>query len=57
MRAANRYTTSKKPPINPIQFSALKPLDPLENEVEHGKDSESDRYVEQVEHPCPPADA
>jgi hypothetical protein len=41
---------SRMPPIRPIQFSALKPLDPLEDEEEHGEDDERQADVEQVPH-------
>jgi hypothetical protein len=34
------------PPIRPIQFSALKALDPLQDEKEHGEDDERQADVE-----------
>src|SRR6266849_1107033 len=38
------------PPIRPIQFSALKTLNPLHDEVEHGKHHDRQADVRQVEH-------
>src|SRR6266702_1045546 len=38
------------PPIRPIQLSALKTLDPLHQEVEHGKHHDRQVDVQQVEH-------
>jgi hypothetical protein len=36
------------PPISPIQFSALKALDPLQDEEEHGEDDERQRDIKHV---------
>jgi hypothetical protein len=38
------------PPIKPIQFSALKALDPLQDEEEHGEDDDRQPDIEQVRH-------
>jgi hypothetical protein len=38
------------PPIRPIQFSALKALDPLQDEEEHGEDDDRQRDVKHVRH-------
>jgi len=38
------------PPIRPIQFSALKALDPLHDEKEHGEDDKRQADIEQVPH-------
>jgi hypothetical protein len=38
------------PPIKPIQFSALKALDPLQDEEEHGEYDDRQRDVKQVRH-------
>jgi hypothetical protein len=38
------------PPIRPIQFSALKALDPLQDEEEHGEDDDGQDDVKQVRH-------
>jgi hypothetical protein len=36
------------PPIRPIQFSALKALDPLQDEEEHGEDDDCQDDIEPV---------
>jgi hypothetical protein len=36
--------------IRPIQFSALKVLDPLDDEEEHGEDDDRQADVEQIRH-------
>jgi hypothetical protein len=36
--------------IRPIQFSALKVLDPLDDEEEHGEDHDRQAGVEQIRH-------
>jgi len=46
----NRYTVSRMPPIRPIQFSALKPLDPLHQEPQRGENNDRQADVEKVEH-------
>src|SRR5215813_3437370 len=48
--ATNRYTVSKKPPIRPIQFSALKSLNALHDEPEHAEDDDGQADIEQVPH-------
>jgi hypothetical protein len=49
-RATNRKTVSKKPPISPIQFSALKVLNPLQDEEEYGEDDDRQPDAKQVQH-------
>jgi hypothetical protein len=49
-RATNRKTVSKKPPIRPIQFSALKVFDPLQDEEKHGEDDDRQPDAKQVQH-------
>jgi hypothetical protein len=49
-RATNRKTVSKKPPIRPIQFSALKVLNPLHDEDEYGEDDDRHADAKQVQH-------
>jgi hypothetical protein len=46
----NRYTVSATPIMRPIRFSALKALDPLQDEEEHGEYHERQTDVEQVLH-------
>jgi hypothetical protein len=46
----NRYTVSKTPPISPIQFSALKALDPLHEEPQHGEGDYGQADIEKVLH-------
>jgi hypothetical protein len=41
---------SSTPKIKPIQFSALKALDPLDDEDEHGEDDDRQADVQQVVH-------
>ena len=36
--------------MRPIQFSALKPLDPPQDEEEHGEDDDRQRDVEEIFH-------
>jgi hypothetical protein len=36
------------PPIRPIQFSALKALDPLQDEVQEGEDDDRQDDIEPV---------
>jgi len=38
------------PAIRPIQFSALKVLDPPDDEEEHGEDDDRQADVEQIRH-------
>jgi len=38
------------PPIRPIQFSALKALNPLHDEDEHGEDDDRQADVKKVLH-------
>jgi hypothetical protein len=39
---------SSTPPISPIQFSALKGLDPLQDEEQHGEDDDRQAEEKQV---------
>jgi hypothetical protein len=41
---------SKMPPIKPIQFSALKGLNPLQDEEQDGEDDDRQADIEQVPH-------
>src|SRR5579875_534649 len=45
---------SRTPPIRPIQFSALKSLDPLQNEVEHAEHHDGQADIDHVGHGSPP---
>jgi hypothetical protein len=42
--------TSKAPKIRPTRFSALKALDPLQDEEEHGEHDDGQPDIEQVGH-------
>ena len=46
---------SRMPTIRPIRFSALKALNPLQDEEEHGEDDDRQPYVQQVRHGSPPS--
>src|SRR5262249_12362319 len=46
----NRYTVSRTPPIRPIQFSALKALDPLDEQPQHRKGDNGQADIEKVLH-------
>ena len=50
MRAYTRYTVRMIATIRPIQFSALKVLNPLDNEDEHGEDDDRQADVKQIRH-------
>jgi hypothetical protein len=41
---------SKTPKIRPMRFSALKALDPLQDEEEHGEHDDREADVKQVGH-------
>src|ERR1700733_1275512 len=45
---------SKMPPMRPSQFSALKVLNPLHDQEEHGEDDDRQADVQHVEHGNPP---
>ena len=49
-RATNRYTVSRTPPMSPIQFSALKALDPLDEKPERGENHDGQTDIEEVPH-------
>src|ERR1700685_4467014 len=50
MRAYTRYTVRRIATIRPIQFSALKVLNPLDDEDEHGEDDDRQADVKQIRH-------
>jgi hypothetical protein len=46
----NRYTVSSTPPISPIQFSALRAFDPLDQQPEGSENHDRQPDIDEVEH-------
>src|SRR5262249_32020934 len=49
-RATNRYAVSRMPAMRPIQFSALKALPSLHQEIEQREHNDREADVQHVEH-------